>query len=292
MKNKFQGTGVALVTPFDTVGKIDFPALGRIVEHVINNGVDYLVVLGTTGETVTLTKPEKKEILDFVIATNNKRLPIVLGVGGNNTAEIIETLQHQDISGVDGILSVSPYYNKPTQEGIFQHYKAITAACPLPFILYNVPGRTGSNMTADTCLRIAASCNNVVAVKEASGNMSQIMEILKNKPAGFDLISGDDNLTLAMMSLGAIGVISVVAQAYPRQYSDMVRHCLAGQFDQARELHFGLHDFINFLFADGSPGGIKAALEVMELCQHYQRLPLVPVNENVYQKIKEFIKKA
>lgn len=290
MTNKFQGTGVALVTPFEANGKIDFLALGRIIEHVVGNGVEYLVVLGTTGESVTLTKEEKKKVLEFVIDANRSRAGIVMGIGGNNTAEIIETLQKQDITGINGILSVSPYYNKPNQEGIYHHYKALAAECPLPIILYNVPGRTGSNITAATTLRIAKDCKNVVAIKEASGNLSQIMEIIKNKPDGFDVISGDDNLTFSMIALGAVGVISVVAQAYPRQFSDMVRHCLAGHFDEARELHYKLHDFINYLFADGSPGGIKAALEIMGLCKPHQRLPLVPVNDEVYRLIREFIK--
>lgn len=290
MKNKFQGTGVALVTPFDDKGKIDFPALGRIIEHVVGNGVEYLVVLGTTGESVTLSKEEKREVLEFVLGVNKSRAGIVLGIGGNNTAEIIETIHKQDMTGIDGILSVSPYYNKPNQEGIYQHYKAIATECPLPLILYNVPGRTGSNLTASTTLRIAKDCKNVAAVKEASGNLSQIMDIIKNKPDGFGVISGDDNLTFSMIALGAIGVISVVAQAYPKKYSDMVRYCLAGHFNEARELHYNLHDFINYLFADGSPGGIKAALGIMGLCQPFQRLPLVPVNDEVYRLIKEFIK--
>jgi len=290
MKKKFQGTGVALVTPFDHKGKIDFPALGRIVEHLIVNRIEYLVVLGTTGESVTLTKEEKKEVTRYVIDAAKGRVHIVLGIGGNNTAEIIESIHKQDLKGVDGILSVSPYYNKPTHEGIYQHYKAFAAESPLPVILYNVPGRTGANMTATTTLRIAHHCQNVVAIKEASGNMAQIMEIIKGKPEGFDVISGDDNLTYPMMTLGAIGVISVVAQAYPMPFGDMVRHCLAGHYDKALKLHYSLYDFVNYLFMDGSPGGIKAALEVMNLCEAHQRLPLVPVSKPVQHLIQEFIK--
>jgi 4-hydroxy-tetrahydrodipicolinate synthase len=290
MKTDLYGTGIALVTPFDLQGKIDFPALGRIVESVVGNGVEYLVVLGTTGESVTLNKDEKAAVLKFVIETNKSRAGVVLGVGGNNTAEVIESLHKYDLKGVDAILSVSPYYNKPTQDGIFQHYNAFTAECSLPVILYNVPGRTGANMTSATTLKIAEHCRNVVAIKEASGNLSQIMEIIKNKPEGFNVISGDDNLTYPMMSLGAIGVISVVGQAYPKQFSNMVRLCLSGDLKQARQIHYSLYDFVNYLFMDGSPGGIKAALNVMGLCEEYQRLPLVPVGRPVYKMIQDFIK--
>lgn len=289
MNNILNGTGIALVTPFDTNREIDFPSLERIVKYNINNGIDYLVVLGTTGESVTLTKNEKKEVVRFVLKTANGRLPVVLGIGGNNTHEILEQFEHTDFNGIDAILSVSPYYNKPSQEGIYQHYRELAGNSPLPLILYNVPGRTGTNMSAATTLRLANEVENIIAIKEASGNFAQIMEILHHKPDHFNVISGDDLFTLPLITLGAIGVISVTAQAVPAVFSNMVRKALAGKTDEARKLHYQMLGLMNALFADGSPGGIKAALEILGLCGNILRLPLVPVNSQVYSLIKQYL---
>jgi len=289
MKKKFQGTGVALVTPFHKYGTIDFSSIKKIVEHVIGNGVDYLVVLGTTGETPTLSKDEKHAIVDFVIETVDGRVPIVKGIGGNNTQEVVNILKTESFDGIDAILSVCPYYNKPAQKGIYYHYKTIASASPVPVILYNVPGRTGANISAATTLRLAHDFNNIVAVKEASGNFVQIMEILKNKPDDFMVISGDDALTLPLMSLGVEGVISVVANAFPDVFSNMVNLCLDGKFSDARQLHFRLTDIIRALFEDGSPGGIKAALQILGLCENNLRLPVVKVNKSVYLQLTNLI---
>lgn len=286
----FRGLGVALVTPFQENGNVDMAGLQRLVEHNINNGTDYLVVQGTTGESATLTIDEKKAILDFVIEINNKRKPIVLGVGGNNTAEVVNQLQKQKLKGVDGILSVSPYYNKPSQEGIFQHYQAVSKATKLPIILYNVPGRTMSNVTAETTLRIARACSNIVAVKEASGNLEQIMNIIINKPKGFLVLSGDDALTLPHLAIGGDGVISVVGNAFPKRFSRMVHNGLEGNFEAARKDHYELLEMIQTLFADGNPGGIKKVLSVLGICKENLRLPLVPVNKTVSDKLEALTK--
>ncbi len=286
MKANLSGTGVALVTPFRTDGSIDFKSFKKLIQHLISNKVDYLVPMGTTGESVTLSKDEKKAVFDFVLEVNDGRLPVVAGIGGNNTREICDTLKSFDKSGFAAVLSVAPYYNKPNQEGLFQHYKMIAESSPLPVILYNVPSRTGSNMTADTTLRIAHEVKNVLGVKEASGNFEQFMQILKHKPKNFMMISGDDGITLPMIALGANGVISVVGNAFPKDFSNMVRYALAGEYDKARKLHYKLIDVINLLFADGSPGGIKAALKVMNICGDTLRAPLANVNDAVFKKIK------
>lgn len=286
MKANLSGTGVALVTPFRTDGSIDFKSFKKLIQHLISNKVDYLVPMGTTGESVTLSKDEKKAVFDFVLEVNDGRLPVVAGIGGNNTREICDTLKSFDKSGFAAVLSVAPYYNKPNQEGLFQHYKMIAESAPLPVILYNVPSRTGSNMTADTTLRIAHEVKNVLGVKEASGNFEQFMQILKHKPKNFMMISGDDGITLPMIALGANGVISVVGNAFPKDFSNMVRYALAGEYDKARKLHYKLIDVINLLFADGSPGGIKAALKVMNICGDTLRAPLANVNDAVFKKIK------
>lgn len=286
MKANLSGTGVALVTPFRTDGSIDFKSFKKLIQHLISNKVDYLVPMGTTGESVTLSKDEKKAVFDFVLEVNDGRLPVVAGIGGNNTREICDTLKSFDRSGFAAVLSVAPYYNKPNQEGLFQHYKMIAESSPLPVILYNVPSRTGSNMTADTTLRIAHEVKNVLGVKEASGNFEQFMQILKHKPKNFMMISGDDGITLPMIALGANGVISVVGNAFPKDFSNMVRYALAGEYDKARKLHYKLIDVINLLFADGSPGGIKAALKVMNICGDTLRAPLANVNDAVFKKIK------
>ncbi|MBL7962547.1 MAG: 4-hydroxy-tetrahydrodipicolinate synthase [Flavobacteriales bacterium] len=285
MHEKFKGLGVALVTPFRANGAIDYAALERIIEHQISGGVDYFVVMGTTGESVTLEPAEKKQLLAQVIEFNRNRLPIVLGVGGNHTAEVVRQLESYELSGVDGILSVSPYYNKPTQEGIYQHYRTIAQASLLPIILYNVPGRTASNMTAETTLRLARDFENIVAIKEASANLDQMGQILKHRPKDFLLISGDDALTLPIIAMGGEGVISVVGNALPVEFSSLVHAAMKGDLSTARKEHLRLLEVIMALFADGSPGGIKEALRILGLCEKHVRLPLVNVNETTAKRI-------
>jgi len=283
MNNIFTGSGVALVTPFDATMQIDFEALERLVAFQIDNGTDFLVVQGTTGESPALNDEEKKAILDTVIATNDKRLKIVYGLGGNYTAKISGDLEKLG-EGIDGILSVSPYYNKPTQKGILAHYKILADSTNLPIILYNVPGRTGSNITAETSLELA-EIPNIVAVKEASGNMEQIMQILKYRPKGFGVLSGDDNLTFPLIAAGADGVISVVANAFPALFSTMVHASLQGDFEKARSAHFKLFDFTKLCFEQGNPGGIKAALAYLEIMDDYMRLPLFPISNELKTRI-------
>ncbi len=288
--NKFYGTGVALVTPFNTDGSVDFAGLKNLIDHIINGGVEYLVSLGTTGETATLSKEEKKAIWDFTVEAVAGRAGLVAGIGGNNTQEVVETLKNFNPKGYDAILSVSPYYNKPTQEGIYQHYKAVAEASPLPIILYNVPGRTGSMVSAETVLRLAHDFKNIIAVKEASANFDQFNKIASEKPEGFMLISGDDPLTLPMIALGAVGVISVVGNAVPHVFSTMVRLCLAGKFTEAQPLHYSLLDFTNLCFIEGNPAGVKAALKQLGVCDDNLRLPLVKVSKNIADKIaKELV---
>ena len=289
MKKKFQGTGVALVTPFHKYGAVDFSAIEKVVEHTINNNADYLVVLGTTGEVPTLSKDEKQAVTEFVIETVNGRVPIVLGMGGNNTQEVVNCIKSASFDGIDAILSVCPYYNKPKQKGIFYHYKTIASASPVPVILYNVPSRTGVNISAETTLQLANGYKNIVAIKEASGDFVQVMKILKNRPKDFLVISGDDALTLPLMALGIDGVISVVANAFPAEFSNMVNLCLKGKFVDARQIHFQLISIINALFEDGSPGGIKAALQIIGLCENNLRLPVVKVNKSIYIKLTNLI---
>lgn len=283
----FTGTGVAIVTPFTNKGEVDFPALTKLVEHLIKGKVEYIVVLGTTGETATLSKQEKKDVISHIIKVNKKRIPLVLGVGGNNTAEIVETLKKDDLSAFSAILSVSPYYNKPSQEGIYQHYKAISKASPLPIILYNVPGRTASNMAWDTTIRLAKDFKNIIAIKEASGNIEQCMKIIKHRPDNFLVISGDDNLTLPLIASGADGVISVVANAYPKDFSDMVRSALKHDLKTAQKLHYKLMEITEQLFADGNPGGVKVVLAQKNITKPTVRLPLVEPNEGVKTKLKK-----
>ena len=278
--------GVALITPFKNDESIDYDALARLVEHLIKNGTDYLVVCGTTAETPTLTDQEKEDITRFVLETNAGRLPIVLGVGGNNTKAIVEKLQTSDFKGVDAILSVTPYYNKPSQEGIYQHFSAIAKASKLPIILYNVPGRTGVNMSAETTLRLAKEFANIVAVKEASGNFPQIDEIIKNKPKDFMVISGDDGITFPLITLGAVGVISVIGNAFPREFSRMVRLALQGDYNNARQIHHHFNELIQLLFVEGNPAGVKSMLAVMGLIENKLRLPLVPNTITTYEKIR------
>lgn len=280
-----KGTGVALVTPFNTDFTINFDALAKLVEHCINGGLEYLVVLGTTGEGPTLTKEEKKKVFAFVAKQVAGRIPLVAGIGGNDTMEVIETMKSFDANGYTAILSVSPYYNKPNQEGIYLHYMELAKVTPLPIIIYNVPGRTGMGISAATTLRLANASDKFIAIKEASGNPEIFMDILKDKPAHFSVISGDDNLTLPFMAVGMTGVISVIAQAYPREYSDMVRLALAGNFAEASKLHFKLYDLMKAIFADGNPGGIKVLLEHLGICKNVVRLPLAPVNKQVEEKL-------
>ena len=285
--DKLKGTGVAIVTPFKLDKSIDYNALEKLVNHLIDGGIDYLVVMGTTGESVTLSASEKKEILDFVVKINNKRLPIVLGIGGNCTATVVDLFKTTDLSDVDAILSVSPYYNKPTQEGIYQHYKALAEVTDKPIILYNVPGRTASNIAAKTTLRLANDFKNIVAVKEASGSLEQCMEIINNKPEGFLVISGDDALTLPMIACGGNGVISVLANAYPKGFSDMVSAALANDLVTARALHYKYFEMIHYLFVDGNPAGVKVALNLLDIMNVDVRLPLVDVTESTFNMIKE-----
>lgn len=282
------GTGTALITPFKKDYSIDFEAIGKLVEHQISNGTNYFVVLGTTGESATLNKTEKKQVIDAIKEANAGRLPMVLGIGSNNTAEAIETMQNADVSGFQHILSVSPYYNKPNQEGIFQHYKSISSKTPLPIIIYNVPSRTGSNMTWETQCRIA-ELPNMVATKEASGNMEQVMQLMARKPDNFLVISGDDALTFPMMACGAAGVISVINHAYPKQFSGMVKACLEGRWDDARQLQFQILEGSLAIFSDGSPGGIKVMLNEMGICENVVRQPLWPVNKLVEDKLRSLV---
>lgn len=283
------GTGTALITPFKTDFSIDFEALTAIVNHQIQNGTDYFVVLGTTGESATLSKDEKRQVIDCIKKANAGRIPMVLGIGGNDTSKVHEEFQNTDLEGFCAILSVSPYYNKPNQEGIFRHYQTLAQDSPLPIIIYNVPGRTGSNMTADTQLRLA-ELPNIVATKEASGNLEQVMKIISKKPSDFLVISGDDALTFPMIAAGASGVISVINHAYPKQFSGMVRAALMGDFTTARTLHYDTMEGAMEIFADGSPGGIKVMLNQMGLCQTAVRPPLYGVNAQVEQKLRSLVK--
>lgn len=289
---KFRGTGVAIVTPFKNDLSIDFSALGRVVNHVIEGGVNYIVALGTTGESVTLTKDEKKAIISYIIETADKRVPVVVGIGGNNTQEIINFVRQTDLTGADGILSVAPYYNKPGQKGLFQHFKAFANSCPLPVILYNVPGRTGCNISSDTCLELANECENIVAIKEASGDIAQVMRIIKGKPENFSVISGDDMMIIPISAAGGAGVISVLANAYPAQTSEIVNHALKQNFKASREIHFKFMEMIDLLFADGNPSGVKAMLSQMNICQNTLRLPLVPVSKAVMERIQKAMKEV
>jgi 4-hydroxy-tetrahydrodipicolinate synthase len=290
MNNKFQGTGVALVTPFTQDGVIDYPALAKLVEHVIENKVDFLVALGTTAETPTLSTEEKQAVLRFIIQQNNKRVPLVCGAGGNNTAAVIHQLQTWDWNGVDGLLSVVPYYNKPTQEGIYQHFKVIASATPLPIILYNVPGRTVTNMLPATTLRLAQEFKHIVAVKEASGNMAQCMELVQGAPADFAVLSGDDDLVLPQMAIGMHGVISVAANCFTKDFSQMVQLARQGQFEAAKGLHYRLLKGINLLFAEGNPAGVKCVLQEMGMMQDALRLPLVNVSAATQTQIQDYLK--
>jgi 4-hydroxy-tetrahydrodipicolinate synthase len=288
---QLKGAGVALITPFTQSGEVDYPSLRRLLEFVTKQGTDYLVVQGTTSEVPTLTNDEKRKILDFILEFNQRRLPVVLGLAGYDTAGLVKTVKSTNLDGVDAILSVTPYYNRPQQAGLYAHYMEVADASSKPVILYNVPSRTGVNLKAETTLKLANDHQNIIAVKEASGNLAQIMAIIKGKPEGFSVISGDDLLTLPIMSLGAVGVISVAGNACPGFMALLVKECLREDFVAAAKIHYQLMDFITALFLDGSPAGIKAALNIMGLCENVLRLPLVPVNGDVYEIIKDKITK-
>ena len=290
MAEGYTGTGVALVTPFLNDKSIDFNGLDNVVNHVINGGVEYIVALGTTGEPATLSKDEKKLVVKSIIKSVNNRKPIILGIGGNNTSEVIKNILNTNLEGISAILSVSPYYNKPTQRGIYEHFSAIAAKSPLPIIIYNVPSRTASNISADTILKLAANHRNIIGVKEASGDLVQIMKIIRSKPSYFNVISGDDALTLPMIYIGSVGVISVIANSHPREFSDMVRAALKNESQKANSLHFKLLDFIGALFEEGSPAGVKAALELLNVCGREVRLPLVSASSELMTKMQKMIK--
>jgi 4-hydroxy-tetrahydrodipicolinate synthase len=288
--HKLRGTGVALVTPFDKNHRVDTDALRKLVKHVIAGKCEYVVALGTTGESVTLTHEEKQLVIDTVVNTVKGKIPIVMGMGGNNTNELIDGIKSYNLKGVDAILSVSPYYNKPSQAGIIAHYKAFAKACPLPVILYNVPGRTGSNMLPETTLELAKE-KNIIGIKEAAGSMDQIMDLIQAKPKDFLIISGDDHLALAETAMGADGVISVVANAWPKQFSEMIRLGLKSNFEKARPIHFNLLPVIPLLFKEGNPTGIKYVLEKMNICSSNVRLPLIPVSKPLSAAINKFLQK-
>ena len=289
-QNIFKGLGIALITPFNASGAVDYVVLKQLVEYQLKNGADFFCILATTGETPTLTDDEKQRIKELVVEVVAGRVPILMGCGGNNTAAIVEELHTRDFSGIDGILSVCPYYNKPSQEGLYQHFKTIANATDMKVVLYNVPGRTGVNMKAETTVRLARDCKNIVAVKEASGNLEQVDEIIKNKPDTFDVISGDDALTFPMIACGAVGVISVIGNALPKEFSRILRLEQNGEFEPARKIHHMFTDLFNLLFVDGNPAGVKAMLHEMGMIENVLRLPLVPTRLTTMQKISECLK--
>ena len=287
--NKIKGTGIALITPFNEDFSIDFQSLEKLINYTIDGGVDFLVIIGTTGESVVLSKLERREIVDFCKKINNGRLPIVLGIGSNNTFALVEEIRSTDFEGIDAVLSVSPYYNKPAQEGIYLHYKMIAEACSLPIILYNVPGRTASNISAETTLRLANDFENIVAIKEASGDLDQIEKILQKRPKNFLVLSGDDNLTSKMIAMGGDGVIAVIGQSHPKDFSAMVRAGLEGNIEKVNQLHEKLSPIYEPLYKDGNPAGIKATLNIMGICKNILRPPLVGVTDETYNNLKRFI---
>ena len=290
VRNIFKGLGIALITPFNEDGSVDYPTLSKLVEYQLKNGADFLCILATTGETPCLTADEKKQIKDTIVSTVHGRVPILMGCGGNNTAAIVEELKTGDFSGIDGVLSICPYYNKPSQEGLYQHFKAISAATKMPIVLYNVPGRTGVNMTAATTVRLARDCKNIVAIKEASGNLEQVDEIIKHKPSSFDVLRGDDALTFPMISCGAVGVISVIGNALPKEFSKMIRLEFKGEYEAARKIHHRFTDLFSLLFVDGNPAGVKCVLSEMGMIKNILRLPLVPTRITTMQRISEILK--
>ena len=289
-QNKFKGLGIALVTPFKSDGSIDYDALTRLVEYQLSNGGDFLCIMGTTAETPCLSAEEKKTLKQLLVDRVAGRVPLLMGCGGNNTAAVVAELKEGDWSGIDGVLSVCPYYNKPSQEGLYQHFKAVAEASPVPVVLYNVPGRTGVNMNAETTLRLAHDFDNIVAIKEASGNITQMDDIIKNKPANFDVISGDDGITFPLITLGAVGVISVIGNALPAEFSRMVRMALNGEYEHARVIHHKFAELFGLLFVDGNPAGVKAMLHAMGMIENQLRLPLVPTRLTTMEKITAILK--
>lgn len=287
--NKFIGTGVALITPFTANNEVDYEALERLVNHQIDNGIDYLVVQGTTGEPATLTVKEKAQVREAIITINNQRLPLVLGIGGNNTQGIIDEIKTTDLDPFDAILSVAPYYNKPTQEGFYQHYSAIAKISPKPIILYNVPGRTAKNVDPQTVLRLASDFNNIIAVKEAGNNVHQYLKLIKNKPEDFLIISGDDDLVLGVVLAGGAGVISVIGQAFPKEFSNMIQLGLEGKAKQAYQIYYELMDCVNLIFEENNPAGIKALLKKLKISEPYVRLPLVEASTKLQERIATFV---
>ena len=290
VQNIFKGLGIALITPFKEDGSVDYDSLKRLVQYQLDNGADFFCILATTGETPTLTPQEKQNIKDLVVDIVQARVPILMGCGGNNTAAVVEELKTGNYKGIDGILSVCPYYNKPSQEGLYQHFKAIASATELPVVLYNVPGRTGVNLKAETTVRLAHDCHNIVAIKEASGNLEQVDEIIKNKPNDFDVISGDDSLTFPMVSCGSVGVISVIGNALPKEFSKMIRLQMRGEYDPARKIHHRFTDLFSLLFVDGNPAGVKAMLHEMGFIENKLRLPLVPMRISNMQRMADILK--
>ena len=289
LRTQLQGTGVAIITPFKTGMEVDFDALGKLIDFIIENGIEYIVTMGTTGETPTLDTEEKLDIINYTYEKVHNRVPVVVGIGGNNTKEVMENLQSYPLEKAAAVLSASPYYNKPSQEGIFQHYKNIASASPKPVILYNVPGRTGSNINAETTLRLAHEVENIAGMKEASGNMVQCMHILRDRPDDFLVVSGDDHVTLPLIACGMDGVISVAANCFPKDFSDMVRLCLQGDFAAARPLHYKCLQGNDLLFAENNPAGVKAFLYELGLIENVLRLPLVPLSSAVHKKVKTYL---
>lgn len=289
--DEIKGTGVALVTPFNDDRSVDYKGLEDLLKHVINGGVNYLVLMGTTGESTALSKDEKIEVVNFCKMINNGRLPIILGIGGNNTMAVVDEIRAANLEGIHAILSVSPSYNKPSQEGIYQHYKMIAESSPLPIIVYNVPSRTSSNISAVTTLRLASNIKNIIAIKEASGDMDQIMQVIKNKPIDFIVLSGDDGLTLPMIHIGAEGVISVIGQSHPKDFSNMVSFALSGNKTLANQIHYKLYDFYEPLYSEGNPVGIKLCLELLGVCRAVVRLPLVEGSDKIKNELKNILKK-
>lgn len=289
-RNIFKGLGVALITPFTKNGEVDYSSLKRLVEYQIQNGADFLCILATTSEAPCLSKEEKQKIKDLIVEINSKRIPLLMGCGGNNTKSVIEDLQTLDLTGIDGVLSVCPYYNKPSQEGLYRHFLAISEASPLPVVLYNVPGRTGVNLKPETTVRLANDSKNIVAVKEASGSLEQVDEIIKNKPADFDVLSGDDALTFSMVASGAAGAISVIGNALPKEFSRMIRLEFKGEYEPARKIHHSFTELYSLLFVDGNPAGVKALLHEMGFIENVLRLPLVPTRLTTLQKITNILK--
>lgn len=289
-RNIFKGLGVALITPFTKNGEVDYSSLKRLVEYQIQNGADFLCILATTSEAPCLSKEEKQKIKDLIVEINSKRIPLLMGCGGNNTKAVIEDLQTLDLTGIDGVLSVCPYYNKPSQEGLYRHFMAISEASPLPVVLYNVPGRTGVNLKPETTVRLANDSTNIVAIKEASGSLEQVDEIIKNKPADFDVLSGDDALTFSMVASGAAGAISVIGNALPKEFSRMIRLEFKGEYEPARKIHHSFTELYSLLFVDGNPAGVKALLHEMGFIENVLRLPLVPTRLTTLQKITNILK--